>query len=429
MVHVAREMQRLGFEQPLLIGGATTSPAHTAVRIDPQYAGPVVHVKDASRAVGVCQQLITPDTKPAYVAQLKSEHARRREQHRNKGARSQQLPLAQARAHKFNVDWSGYTPPRPSFLGVSTFEDYPLRELVPYIDWMPFFNAWEFAGKFPDILADPVIGAAASALYADARKMLETLIAEKWLGARAVIGLFPANSVDDDDIAVFADEARRTRLVTLHQLRQQKAMPEGHGQWCLADWVAPAALSKPDYIGAFAVTAGIGIDEHVKRFEAAHDDYNAILLKALADRLAEAFAEKMHERVRCEFWAYAPTENLDPDALLAERYRGIRPAPGYPACPDHTGKAALWKLLDAEANSGIRLTESYAMLPTAAVSGFYFAHPDARYFAVGKIDRDQAQSYAQRKGAALAETERWLAPNLSYEPSAAADAAETADAA
>jgi 5-methyltetrahydrofolate--homocysteine methyltransferase len=284
---------------------------------------------------------------------------------------------------------------------------------------MPFFNAWEFAGKFPDILIDPVIGESASSLYADARKMLERIVAEKWLTARAVVGLFAANSVEDDDIAVFTGEDRRTRLLTLHQLRQQKSKPDGHGQWCLADYVAPASCGKPDYIGAFAVTAGIGIEEHVNRFEAAHDDYSSIMLKALADRLAEAFAERMHERVRREFWGYGADERLNPDALIEERYRGIRPAPGYPACPDHTEKANLWRLLDVQHNAGIRLTESYAMFPTAAVSGFYFSHPEARYFAVGKIDRDQAQSYAQRKGLPLREMERWLAPNLGYEPDAA----------
>jgi 5-methyltetrahydrofolate--homocysteine methyltransferase len=425
MVHVAKEMQRLGYKQPLLIGGATTSPAHTAVKIDPQYEGAVIYVKDASRSVGVCQQLVTKDTRDAYVANIKVEHERRREQHRNKSVKAPQLSLAAARAKKFKIDWSGYTPPVPSFLGVRSFEDYPLDELVPYIDWMPFFNAWEFAGKFPDILKDPIVGEAASNLYADAKRMLQTLVDEKWLQARAVIGFFPANTVGDDDINVYTDETRSTPSLRLHQLRQQKSKPQDQAQLCLSDFVAPVQSARADYIGAFAVTAGIGIDAHVARFEAAHDDYSSIMLKALADRLAEALAERMHERVRREFWGYAADEHLDSTGLIDEKYQGIRPAPGYPACPDHTEKDALWKLLDAERNAGIRLTETFAMFPTAAVSGFYFSHPRAHYFGVGKIDRDQVASYAQRKGMELGEAERWLAPILGYDP----DAAPTADAA
>jgi 5-methyltetrahydrofolate--homocysteine methyltransferase len=425
MVHVAKEMQRLGYKQPLLIGGATTSPAHTAVKIDPQYEGAVIYVKDASRSVGVCQQLVTKDTRDAYVANIKVEHERRREQHRNKSVKAPQLSLAAARAKKFKIDWSGYTPPVPSFLGVRSFEDYPLDELVPYIDWMPFFNAWEFAGKFPDILKDPIVGEAASNLYADAKRMLQTLVDEKWLQARAVIGFFPANTVGDDDINVYTDETRSSTSLRLHQLRQQKSKPQDQAQLCLSDFVAPVQSARADYIGAFAVTAGIGIDAHVARFEAAHDDYSSIMLKALADRLAEALAERMHERVRSEFWGYAADEHLDSTGLIDEKYQGIRPAPGYPACPDHTEKDALWKLLDAERNAGIRLTETFAMFPTAAVSGFYFSHPRAHYFGVGKIDRDQVASYAQRKGMELGEAERWLAPILGYDP----DAAPKADAA
>jgi 5-methyltetrahydrofolate--homocysteine methyltransferase len=425
MVHVAKEMQRLGYKQPLLIGGATTSPAHTAVKIDPQYEGAVIYVKDASRSVGVCQQLVTKDTRDAYVANIKTENERRREQHRNKSAKAPQLSLTQARAKKFKIDWSAYTPPVPTFLGLRAFEDYPLDELVPYIDWMPFFNAWEFAGKFPDILSDSVIGEAASNLYADARRMLQTLVDEKWLRARAVVGFFPAYSVGDDDIQVFTDETRQAVRLRLHQLRQQKSKPQDQAQLCLADFVAPTQSGRADYIGAFAVTAGIGIDEHVARFEAAHDDYSSIMLKALADRLAEALAERMHERVRRELWGYAKHEHLDSTGLIREEYQGIRPAPGYPACPDHTEKATLWKLLDADHTAGIRLTESFAMFPTAAVSGFYFSHPRAHYFGVGKIDRDQVASYAHRKGMDLTETERWLSPILGYDP----DAPDAANAA
>ncbi len=425
MVHVAKEMQRLGYTQPLLIGGATTSPAHTAVKIDPYYEGAVVYVKDASRAVGVCQQLVTKSTRDVYISGIKAEHERRREQHRNKSAKAPQLSLPQARAKKLKIDWSAYTPPAPNFLGVRSFDDYPLDELLPYIDWMPFFNAWEFAGKFPDILRDPVIGEAASNLYADATRMLKRLVEEKWLRARAVVGFFPANSSGDDDIVVFTDDTRHTVRVRLHHLRQQKSKPQNQEQSCLADFVAPLSSGRADYLGAFAVTAGVGIDEHVARFEAAHDDYSSIMLKALADRLAEALAERMHERVRRDLWGYAPHEQLDGAALISEEYQGIRPAPGYPACPEHTEKGTLWQLLDPERNAGIRLTESFAMFPTAAVSGFYFSHPQAHYFGVGQIDRDQVASYAQRKGWTIAEAERWLAPNLGYDPEAgdAADAA------
>jgi 5-methyltetrahydrofolate--homocysteine methyltransferase len=425
MVHVAKEMQRLGYKQPLLIGGATTSPAHTAVKIDPQYAGGVIYVKDASRSVGVCQQLVTKDTRDAYIATIKAENEVRREQHRNKSAKAPQLSLNQARAKKFKIDWASYSPPVPLAPGIHEFDDYPLDELIPYIDWMPFFNAWEFAGKFPDILSDPVVGEAATNLYADARRMLQSLVSEKWLQARAVVGLFPANSVGDDDINVYEDETRQAVRLRLHHLRQQKSKPQDQAQFCLADFVAPAQSGRADYLGAFAVTAGIGIDEHVARFETAHDDYSSIMLKSLADRLAEALAERMHERVRRESWGYATEEQLDGSGLIREEYQGIRPAPGYPACPDHTEKASLWKLLDVDRTAGIHLTESFAMFPTAAVSGFYFSHPRALYFGVGKIDRDQVASYAQRKGMKLAEAERWLAPNLGYDP----DAADTANAA
>jgi 5-methyltetrahydrofolate--homocysteine methyltransferase len=423
MVHVAHEMQRLGLALPLLIGGATTSPAHTSVKIDPQYEGPVVYVKDASRSVGVCQSLVTEGTRAEFVARAKEEHAQRREQHKGKKIKAPQLTLGAARTNRFPIDWRAYQPPRPAVLGVRAFDDYPLEELLRYIDWMPFFNAWEFSGKFPDILTDPVVGETASTLYADARRMLKTLIAEKWIQARGVIGLFPANSVDDDDVEVYADDSRQRVVARLHFLRQQKGKPGGQSHDCLADFVAPKSSGVPDYVGGFAVTAGIGIEPHVARFEAAHDDFSAILLKALADRLAEAFAERMHERVRREFWGYARDERLMNAQLIREEYRGIRPAPGYPACPDHTEKATLWRLLDAERNAGIRLTESFAMYPAAAVSGCYFSHPEARYFAVGKIDLDQVQNYASRKGIPLSEAERWLAPNLGYGTGTDADAA------
>jgi len=415
MVHVAKEMQRQNFELPLLIGGATTSPAHTSVKIAPQYHLPVVYVKDASRAVGVCQTLTQPAQRASFIARVNAEHERRREQHAAKKVKVPEASLAAARANHRPIDWGTYAPLAPRLPGVQRFDDYPLGELLGYIDWMPFFNAWEFAGKFPDILSDPRFGEAASNLYADARRMLKTLIAERWLTARAVVGLFPANAVGDD-VELYASESRGEVLATLNFLRQQKGKPEGQPHECLADYVAPRASGVPDYCGAFAVTAGLGIEEHVARFERAHDDYSAIMLKALADRLAEAAAEHFHERVRRELWGYAATESLTNEQLVREDYRGIRPAPGYPACPDHTEKAKLWKLLDVERNAGIRLTDSYAMYPTAAVCGWYIAHPQARYFALGKIDRDQIEDYARRKDMTRAEAERWLSPNLGYEP-------------
>jgi 5-methyltetrahydrofolate--homocysteine methyltransferase len=419
MVHVASEMQRLGMELPLLIGGATTSPAHTAVKIEPRYDGPVIYVKDASRSVGVAQALVEPGTRDAIVAKNRKDNARRREQHAGKKRLAPQISIAHARRRKHAVDWASYTPPAPGFQGRRVFDDIDLAILRDYIDWMPFFNAWEFHGKFPQILEDATVGEAASSLYRDATSMLDRIIEEQWLTARAVLGFFPANSDGHDDILVYADAKRDTVRDRLVHLRQQRARAEGQPQSCLADFIAPADSGLADYIGAFAVTAGIGIEEHVERFEAAHDDYSAIILKALADRLAEALAEYFHERTRREFWAYAPDERLSNAALISEAYRGIRPAPGYPACPDHTEKAKLWRLLDVEAAIGLRLTESYAMYPTAAVSGFYFAHPEARYFAVGKIDRDQVESYAERQGVSMAEAEKWLAPNLGYEPDAA----------
>jgi 5-methyltetrahydrofolate--homocysteine methyltransferase len=411
MTHVAGEMQRRGFKVPLLIGGATTSPAHTAVKIEPQYDGPVVYVKDASRAVGVCRQLVTPDKKPGFVAEVKAENARRREQHAGKKVKTAQLSLAQARANRARIDWAGYTPPVPRFLGARTFGDVPLASLTPYIDWMPFFNAWEFSGKFPDVLDDAKRGAAARALYKDAQEMLATVLREHWLTARAVVGFFPCNSVDEE-IEVYSDTTRSRVLYRLHHLRQQKGKPQGQAHFALSDFIAPKDSGKVDYIGGFAVTAGIGIEKHLERFAKAHDDYNDILLKSLADRLAEASAEALHLRVRRELWGYSPEERLTNDQLIAEQYRGIRPAPGYPACPDHTEKGTLWKMLDVERAIDLKITESYAMYPTAAVSGWYFAHPDAKYFAVGPIDLEQLQHYAARKGWSQAEARKWLIANV-----------------
>jgi len=411
-------MERQGFESPLLIGGATTSPAHTSVKIDPNYHGPVIYVKDASRAVGVAQTLLASDDRQVFIDRVASEHGDRRRRHAGKQVAGPQLSLLEARGNRVAIDWAGYQPPRPQQLGVITLEDYPLAELVPFIDWMPFFNAWEFAGRFPDILDDPVVGESARPLYEDAQAMLARIVDEGWLKARGVFGFFPAAAVDDD-IVLYRDESRSETIETLHHLRQQRSKRADLANDCLADFIAPAASGIPDYLGAFAVTAGIGIDEHVAAFEAAHDDYSAILLKALADRLAEAFAECLHARVRREFWGYAAEESLGNEQLIAESYQGIRPAPGYPACPDHTEKGALWRLLDVPATAQIDLTESYAMLPTAAVSGWYFAHPAAHYFAVGKLGRDQVEDYARRKGWTFAEAERWLSPYLGYTADAA----------
>jgi 5-methyltetrahydrofolate--homocysteine methyltransferase len=419
MVHVAGEMQRLGMELPLLIGGATTSPAHTAVKIEPRYEGPVIYVKDASRSVGVAQALVEPGTRDKIIEKTRRDNARRRDQHANKKRLAPQLSLDQARARKHAISWAGYIPPAPTFIGNRVFDSIDLAVLRDHIDWMPFFNAWEFHGKFPQILEDETVGEAASSLFGDAMAMLEKIIDEQWLQARAVVGFYPANSHNHDDVLIYSDEQRANIAHKLVHLRQQRAKAEGHAQSCLADYVAPAESGLADYIGAFAVTAGIGIDEHVERFERDHDDYSAILLKALADRLAEALAEYMHKRTRQELWAYAADEQLTNNQLISEQYRGIRPAPGYPACPDHTEKGTLWKLLDVEASIGLQLTDSYAMFPTAAVSGFYFSHPEAKYFAVGKVDRDQVESYAERKGLNVEEAERWLAPNLGYDPDGA----------
>jgi 5-methyltetrahydrofolate--homocysteine methyltransferase len=416
MVHVASEMQQQNLSLPLLIGGATTSPAHTSVKIDPAYDGAVVYVKDASRAVGVVQAL-TGERCAKFSDQAAKEHADRRRRHQGKTAKRAELSLSDARANSFPWDWQAYTPPPPKSPGVRALSDYPLQELIRYIDWMPFFNAWEFHGRFPEILQDATVGEAVRSLYADAQRLLAQLVDEKWLTAAGVIGFFPANSANDD-VEIYTGEDRTEVRARLHHLRQQRRKRADLSNNCLADLIAPIG-SGADYIGAFAVTAGIGLEEHVARFEAQHDDYTAIILKALADRLAEAFAERLHQRVRTEFWGYADDEELDNEALIAETYKGIRPAPGYPACPDHTEKATLWELLDVAHTAGIELTEHYAMLPGAAVSGWYFSHPSARYFAVGKVGLDQVEDYAARKGWTLAQTERWLSPNLGYDAVAA----------
>ncbi|MET0580559.1 MAG: vitamin B12 dependent-methionine synthase activation domain-containing protein, partial [Pseudoxanthomonas sp.] len=415
MTHVAREMQRQGMTMPLLIGGATTSRAHTALKIDPHYKSPTVWVKDASRAVGVAQSLISKDLRGPFMAANDADYAEIRERHRNRGDAKRLVSLAKARAQKFDGGWDTYTPPTPNQPGLTVFDDYPLAELVELIDWTPFFQAWELAGRYPAILTDTVVGTQASELFRDAQQMLSRIVDEKWLTAKAVFGLWPANSIGDDvEVSLLPSGEGLER--TLHFLRQQVDKPVERPDFCLADFIAPKDSGKQDWIGAFAVTAGIGIDEHVARFEADHDDYNSILLKALADRLAEALAERLHQRVRKEFWGYQAEESLDNEALILEKYVGIRPAPGYPACPEHSEKGTLFELLDAGANAGMTLTESFAMLPTAAVSGYYFSHPQSQYFVVGRVSKEQAEDYGKRKGATLLQAERWLASNLDYDP-------------
>jgi 5-methyltetrahydrofolate--homocysteine methyltransferase len=413
MSHVAREMERAGLQLPLLIGGATTSRAHTAVKIAPNYSGPVVYVPDASRSVPVVQSLLS-EASARFVSEVRADYEKIRDQHRDKKGPGPLHPIAHARRLGHATDWKRYAPPRPRKPGVSVLRDYPLAELVDYIDWSPFFQAWELSGPHPKILQDPVVGEAARKLFGEAKDMLERIVRERWVVANGVFALYPAARVNGDDIEIYRDEARAERLMTWHNLRQQNHKPTGRANLCLADFVAPREAGVPDWVGAFAVCAG-GIEERVKAFEAANDDYNAIMLKVLADRLAEAFAERLHERVRREFWGYAPDERFASAELIAEAYRGIRPAPGYPACPDHTAKGPLFHLLDAERNADMRLTESFAMWPAAAVSGFYLSHPDSTYFAVGKVGRDQVEDYARRSGMPLSEAEKWLAPYLAYE--------------
>ncbi|GAB4248810.1 MAG: methionine synthase [Acidobacteriota bacterium] len=411
MVHVAGELEREGLQVPLLIGGATTSKAHTAVKIAPAYSAATVYVPDASRAVPVVAELLDPPRREKFAAQVRAEYDEIRRRHERKDSGERLIPLEEARRNPYRIDWRSYEPPRPRVLGIREFPDYPLGELTNYIDWTPFFQAWEMKGKYPDILEDPSRGPEARKLLADARELLERLVAGKGLQARGLVGLFPANAVGDD-VELYTDERRSGIQGTLHFLRQQTRKSGDRPNRCLADFVMPREAGPVDYLGLFVVTAGIGLDEVVAEFEAQHDDYHAIMAKALADRLAEAFAERLHELVRKELWGYAPGENLSQEDLIRERYRGIRPAPGYPACPDHSEKAILWDLLDPEERIGVRLTENFAMIPPASVCGIYFAHPEAHYFGVGKIGRDQLEDYARRRGEPLRRLERWLAPVL-----------------
>jgi 5-methyltetrahydrofolate--homocysteine methyltransferase len=423
MCHVAAEMEREGFDLPLLIGGATTSRIHTAVKISPNYKrSQAVYVTDASRAVGVVSSLMSPEERPKVIAQVREDYLRMAETHARGRAEKSRVSLAQARANRMNIDWSGYTPPKPSFLGTRSFKAYDLADLARYIDWSPFFQAWELKGAYPRILEDDKYGEAARNLFDDAQALLKQLIAEEWLVANGVVGFWPANSVGDD-IEIYSDESRKKKIATLHTLRQQMLRDESKSNLALSDFIAPKETGLADYIGGFAVTTGIGEEDVARRFERANDDYSKIMVKALADRLAEAFAEAMHEKVRSELWAYAPTEKLSNQELIAETYSGIRPAPGYPAQPDHTEKGTLFELLDAEKAAGVKLTESYAMWPAAAVSGLYFSHPESRYFGLGKIGRDQVEDYAKRKGWTVVEAERWLAPVLNYDTKRVAEEA------
>jgi 5-methyltetrahydrofolate--homocysteine methyltransferase len=425
MCFVAAEMEREGFDCPLLIGGATTSRVHTAVKISPNYAkGQAIYVLDASRAVGVVSKLLSERERQSYVGEIRSEYAKVRETHLRNEASKRRITLAAARANSFQIDWPGYKPPKPTFLGTRAFADYSLAELVPYIDWTPFFQAWELPGRFPAILKDNKVGTEAQKLFADAQAMLKRMVAEKWIRASGIVGFWPANSIVDD-IELYTDETRVTRLAMLHTLRQQIARDPSRDRahTALSDFIAPKEIGVADYVGGFAVTAGIGEEEALKTRFKATDDYSRIILKALADRFAEAFAERLHERVRKELWGYAASEKLSSDELITEKYRGIRPAPGYPAQPDHTEKATLWKLMEVDKAAGIELTESYAMWPGSSVSGLYFSHPDSHYFGVGKVERDQVEDYAHRKGWTNEEAERWLAPVLNYDSSSLRNAA------
>ncbi|MDZ4053209.1 MAG: vitamin B12 dependent-methionine synthase activation domain-containing protein, partial [Phenylobacterium sp.] len=415
MVFVASEMERRGFDIPLLIGGATTSKTHTAVKIAPSYkAGSTTYVLDASRAVGVVSGLLSPGERDRIQAETAAEYVKVREQYARGLTNRARSTLEEARAKAFSIDWADYDPPKPSFTGLRSFEAWDLEDLAAHIDWTPFFASWQLVGRFPQILEDEIVGEAARNLYADAQAMLKTIVEEKWFTAKGVVGFWPANA-DGDDVVVYADETRVTELGRFHTLRQQIAKSGDKANVALADFIAPIG-TKPDWIGGFAVTAGHGEAAIAARFKAAEDDYNAILAAALADRLAEAFAEAMHRKVRTELWGFAPDEPFDIDALISEKYQGIRPAAGYPAQPDHTEKETLFRLLDATAKTGIELTESFAMTPPSSVSGLYFAHPQSHYFGVGRIEKDQVEDYARRKGWDLKKAERWLSPILNYEP-------------
>jgi len=422
MVQVAREMERTGVELPLLIGGATTSKVHTAIRIDPQYHGPVVHVLDASRSVNVVAQLMSAGRRTGFAQQVKDEYTQLRGSNARREVQTRLRPIGEARSNRVSIAWDGYRPPKPFVTGTTVFSDYCLRELCQYIDWSPFFTTWELSGRFPGILDDPLVGAESRKLFDDATRLLERIVQEGTLGARGVVGLFPANAVGDD-IEIYEDESRQRVRAVLRGLRQQQEKPPGRPNLCLSDFVAPRSTGIADYVGMFAVTAGAGADELAARFEKNHDDYSSIMVKALADRLAEAFAERMHERVRRELWGYARDERLGNEALIKEEYVGIRPAPGYPACPDHTEKRVLFDLLDVTSSIGIELTSSCAMWPAASVSGWYFSHPESSYFGLGRIGRDQVADYARRKGMSVEDVERWLASNLAY--GAAAEPSQT----
>ena len=416
MIEVAEALQEGGFNIPLLIGGATTSRLHTALKIAPQYNGPVVHVLDASRSVPVVSNLLGKEAKDKFIQNIDEEYETLRDKYTGNQKKKNFIPIAEARENKFKIDWGATKITQPQFLGIKAFDDYALDEIRNYIDWTPFFQTWQLAGRFPNILEDEIVGEQARSLYQDAQRMLDKVTQEKLLQAKGVIGFFPANTVNDDDIELYAfngqQEDRSQVIATLHHLRQQTKRAPGKPYFSLADFIAPKETGIADYIGAFAVTTGIGCEELAKKYEAENDDYNAIMVKSIADRLAEAFAERMHEKVRKEYWGYAGDEKLTNEELIREAYKGIRPAPGYPACPEHTEKGTLFQLLDAEKNAGITLTDSYAMYPAAAVSGWYFSHPDSRYFGISKIDKDQAEDYARRKGMDLATAEKWLSPNL-----------------
>ena len=413
MVHVAKEMERRGFKIPLLIGGATTSRIHTAVKVAPNYSGATIHVLDASRSVPVVNNLITPDLANKFINEIQSEYDKLRIEHSKRQLEKNILPIEEARSNRFKTDWKNLTIQKPNQMGITVLEDYPLSELRDYIDWTPFFITWQLTGKYPDIFNDRVVGKEAKKLFDDANALLDRIISQHLLTANGIFGIFPANSLGDD-IEVYDDEKRKRPVSIFRTLRQQSQKSTGQSNKALSDFIAPKESGINDYIGAFAVTTGIGIEKLIHQFEADHDDYNSIMVKSLADRLAEAFAEHLHERIRKEYWGYDESESLTNDDLIKEKYKGIRPAPGYPACPDHLEKPAIFELLDVEKHTGIKLTENNAMYPAASVSGYYFAHPESDYFGVGKINKDQVEDYAKRKGISIEEAEKWLSPILNY---------------